>query len=148
MIHDFTNPISNPMHQNDDGTAMTHRTAQQSFSKRKEIESTRTTIGSYEAAAKKSLIEAHNAAISGGEAKVGQSGFYDNIRQSIGVKTDDSKRNPYQTARQGNRSSVGGQDRGNNRQSINAETGGLAIPKRPTGPTFREPPKRSYNPFG
>lgn len=148
MIHDYIDPVSAGKLDSTDATAMTHRTASQSFEKRRDIERTRTTIGSYEAAAKKSLIEAHDAAVFGGEAQVPKSDYYKDVRESLGIKKDDRTRNPYSTDRQGDRDSAGRRGAGNNLQALNAKTGGLAIPKRPIQPTFREPQGRSFNPFG
>lgn len=147
MLHDFTSPVSANNLDNTDATGMTHRTASQSFEQRREIERQRTTIGSYEAAAKKVLIETQTSHLTGGESNVPRADYYNELRQSIGIKTDDTKRNPYNADRQANRSSAGREDKYSSRQSLNAKTGGLSIPKRPTRATFHEPQGRSFNPY-
>lgn len=147
MIHDFVDPVSATNLDNTDATGMTHRTASQSFEQRREIERQRTTIGSYEAAAKKVLIETQKSHIDEGVSSAPRSDYYNEMRQSLGIKTDNTNRNPYNADRQGNRSSVGREDKYSSRQSLNAKTGGLSIPKRPTRTAFHEPQGRSFNPY-
>ncbi|MEO5950466.1 MAG: hypothetical protein ABIQ04_03385 [Candidatus Saccharimonadales bacterium] len=145
MIHDYINPSSTPF-DNTDATAMTHRTANQSFNKRREIENNRSTIGSYEDAATKARIEAHKSMGADIEPSILKTDYYSEVRESLGIKSD-IKRNPYRMDRQENRTKAGRTDKRPERQSSNSKTGGLTIPKRPSTPAFREPQGRSFNPF-
>ncbi len=149
MLHSFINPPVDPSNNNEDGTAMTHRTASQSFEMRRQIEKQRSMIGSYEAAAKKSLIEAHGSATSTDESPRTRAGYYDELRQTLGIKNDDTKKNPYNSNRQSDdiSSDRGGALRSDRPQTLGVKKGSLSIPKRPSGPTFREPQSRSFNPF-
>lgn len=134
MMQNFINPFIDPLKTNS-ATGITSRTARESFRDRRRIDKTRSTIGSYQTAAKRTLLSNY------------QSNRYDSESDYGTSQNKENTELDNNSGLRGNRQSTGSNDIGNSRQSSNAKAGGLSIPCRSSNPVFREPPTRSYNPY-